>query len=551
MANTNESLPDAKKSYQEQLKEDVACSKCLYTYNVSSLGSDGYMQIEGFTLYRSPANQTIKMNRSSAFDAYSGMHGSSAVSFERLSAEKAETLITKTAQTDSQRFKLEGRLVRVLKVSIEKGLGIDTSLRQDSIFLVNGKHVLHQFVARVVSETNGRPITSFFEAIYPFTTDTIDEITPETFTELCGETAIFRKKYVEAGFLIDIPDDYQTQFMPILQSTVNGHEEQYKKPVSEAHEGKQVLEQLPKEAKPVDTIEKLLEIVENEDLSVLICSHEDGTRGLIFDHLRHPFKTILRNFNGTCWDVYYETESATKAENIHRFDSLQEACQKALEYARASKKLPGMADAETNHQILYWVLDESGILTLSGKGPMAKVALPEYRIIDDAQLAFELEYGDWMLSVGDVDSRATLPWNGEKVRKVIIEPGLTTVSCSAFSSFIISLNGSFFLGKYEVLEEIILPDTIETLEWYSISDCPALEKVVIPASVTSIWDSKLGYVFDRCPNIMIHTPAGSYAERYSQKHGIAVVSQAVADRDSSHATTFHKVKEWFSKLSLK
>ena len=215
--------------------------------------------------------------------------------------------------------------------------------------------------------------------------------------------------------------------------------------------------------KPVDTLEMLMEIVEKEDLSVLICSHEDGKRGFIFDHLHRSSKTFLRNFNGNYWAVYYENKSATESENIHSFDNLQETCQKVLEYARASKNLPSMADAKTNHHLLYWVLDESGILTLSGKGPMAEVKVPEYRIIDKEQLAFELEYGDWMLSEGDVDSRVTLPWDGKKVRKVIIEPGLTTVSFSAFSPFFISLNNCFFLEKYEILEEIILPDTIEML----------------------------------------------------------------------------------------
>ena len=81
------------------------------------------------------------------------------------------------------------------------------------------------------------------------------------------------------------------------------------------------------------------------------------------------------------------------------------------------------------------------------------------------------------------------------------------------------------------------------LEWNSISNCPALEKVVIPTSVTSIGESKLGYVFDHCPKIAIHTPAGSYAEEYSKKHAITVVSHSVTNKDNKPNSIFQIIKK--------
>lgn len=46
-----------------------------------------------------------------------------------------------------------------------------------------------------------------------------------------------------------------------------------------------------------------------------------------------------------------------------------------------------------------------------------------------------------------------------------------------------------------------------------------LTDIIIPASVTEIEQS----AFDRCPNVTIHTPAGSYAETYAREQGIPYV----------------------------
>jgi hypothetical protein len=49
-------------------------------------------------------------------------------------------------------------------------------------------------------------------------------------------------------------------------------------------------------------------------------------------------------------------------------------------------------------------------------------------------------------------------------------------------------------------------------------NCPSLESVVIPSSVTNILDER--GAFEKCEKVKIYTPKGSYAEKYAKEHGI-------------------------------
>ncbi|MBQ3154908.1 MAG: hypothetical protein IJB88_06700 [Clostridia bacterium] len=285
------------------------------------------------------------------------------------------------------------------------------------------------------------------------------------------------------------------------------------------------------------TLEQLMEIVEQENLSMLISGWESNGQGIIFDHRHFHGDTVLRAFDFGFWYVHYETGSKAREEDVHFFNNRQEACRKALEYAREEKLKRMNSYSNTNPRILRWSLDDEGTLTLSGKGPMLSPFLPQYRVIDKDQMAFELEFGDWMLNEGDVKLEFTLPWDGQKVRKVIIEPGLTTVATNAFNIFSHIVNNCCFNETYQLLEEIILPDKMESLERISIQNCPVLQKVVIPASVRDICESEYGAVFRNCPCVRIHTPVGSYAEAFAQRNNILTVSpssvgEATAPADS-------------------
>ncbi len=71
------------------------------------------------------------------------------------------------------------------------------------------------------------------------------------------------------------------------------------------------------------------------------------------------------------------------------------------------------------------------------------------------------------------------------------------------------------------LVEIVIPVGVETIESGAFLHCHALSDAFIPESVMIIrdnsFDAQQGILR---PNLTIHTPAGSYAERYAKKHNI-------------------------------
>lgn len=287
------------------------------------------------------------------------------------------------------------------------------------------------------------------------------------------------------------------------------------------------------------TPRQLMEFVKQENLSMLICSPGYNEQGFIFDHRHGPCGTILRGFESGFWSVYFQVHTKVKGEDIHLFDNWQDACKKALEYAKETRQDPD-STPQAKPQLLNWSLDDEGTLTLSGEGPMLSPLLPEYRPIDAEQMEFELEYGNRMLNEGDVELEFTLPWDAAKVRKAVIAPGLTTVKSGTFGIFSYVFNNCRFIGTYKALEEIILPETMKTLDGNSIHSCPVLEKVVIPASVCDIFEDKIGIVFRDCPCVRIHTPAGSYAEAFAKRNDIIAVTPSSAGADTGAVDTLPK-----------
>lgn len=74
----------------------------------------------------------------------------------------------------------------------------------------------------------------------------------------------------------------------------------------------------------------------------------------------------------------------------------------------------------------------------------------------------------------------------------------------------------FAFVKTKGITSVILPDTMRIIGAYTFSDCTNLTSVTIPDSVTYIYDE----AFKRCDKIVIHTPAGSFAEKYARTMGI-------------------------------
>lgn len=65
--------------------------------------------------------------------------------------------------------------------------------------------------------------------------------------------------------------------------------------------------------------------------------------------------------------------------------------------------------------------------------------------------------------------------------------------------------------------EVILPSSLERIDWFAFSECTALKKVSIPASV-----NKIEYgVFDGADGFVIFCTKNSYAHRYAKSYGFA------------------------------
>lgn len=71
------------------------------------------------------------------------------------------------------------------------------------------------------------------------------------------------------------------------------------------------------------------------------------------------------------------------------------------------------------------------------------------------------------------------------------------------------------------LTHIVLPERVACIEAWAFQDCNGLTSITIPSSVTSI--DKLAFL--RCDHVVIHAPAGSYAETYAKENDIPFVAE--------------------------
>lgn len=106
-----------------------------------------------------------------------------------------------------------------------------------------------------------------------------------------------------------------------------------------------------------------------------------------------------------------------------------------------------------------FTLEQNGTMTIVGKGPM----------IGNEGYEFP-----WSVAVG-----YTMFDFRNHVKRVVVQPGSTTVGENAFAPF------------YE-LEEVSLPRGIVSIENGAFTDCKLLEKINLPESLTSIGDGAFG-----------------------------------------------------------
>ena len=96
-------------------------------------------------------------------------------------------------------------------------------------------------------------------------------------------------------------------------------------------------------------------------------------------------------------------------------------------------------------------------------------------------------------------------YKNSSLKTVIISDSVTHIRTCAFS-------------HCTNLETVVIPNSVAYIGRYAFCDCKCLAEIFIPGSVKEIGE--------RCfeKSIVIHTPAGSYAEAYAKENGIPVVT---------------------------
>ena len=139
-------------------------------------------------------------------------------------------------------------------------------------------------------------------------------------------------------------------------------------------------------------------------------------------------------FDGVTADVYYPAHDLSWTEEVRQNYG------GTLTWKAYDRNV---IDSGTCGENVTWVLDQNGVLTISGTGKMA-----DYPQIDQ-----------W-------------PWykDREQIVSVVIEEGVTNIGSGAFSYF-------------SNLTSIAIPSSVTDIGSYAFGDCSSLEEIVIPSSI--------------------------------------------------------------------
>ncbi len=191
-------------------------------------------------------------------------------------------------------------------------------------------------------------------------------------------------------------------------------------------------------------------------------------------------------------------------------------------------KLENDGDKEYSADDFKWILDDDGVLTISGSGDM-----PYYDLLKD-----------------------DVPWKEKRasITKIVVKDGITSIGDCSFM-FCDSLNevelsdsitniGEYAFASCGNLSSITMPKSVVIIEKSAFSNCKALTDITIPDSVIDIEDesfilctnltvvkisenvTRIGKMaFSGCDNLTIYSPSGSYAEQYAKENDIPFVAE--------------------------
>lgn len=157
------------------------------------------------------------------------------------------------------------------------------------------------------------------------------------------------------------------------------------------------------------------------------------------------------------------------------------------------------ADQGTCGEDLTWILDDKGVLTISGTGAMEKFAssetVPWHEIkdrilcvvIEDEVTSIEQNAFYECFSLTDIQIGQSVQWIADNafcrcrsLESVVMPDSVTSIGISIFS-------------ECDMLREIKLSENLVGLNSYTFWNCPSLESISIPSSVTWIGDQALSY----------------------------------------------------------
>ena len=106
--------------------------------------------------------------------------------------------------------------------------------------------------------------------------------------------------------------------------------------------------------------------------------------------------------------------------------------------------------------------------------------------------------------------------NGKAILTAYLGDDKDVIIPAAVDGYLVVGLGDNVFSESDVVS-VVLPQTVETVGWFSFYQCKNLKKIVLPSKISNI-----GYAsFDGCPSTLcLYVTEGSYAEQYAISFGL-------------------------------